>query len=303
MRALLLLPLLLSAPPAAATVPSGCQEDYATCKEDCTIEYGGSSRALKKLTRCIADCQETLDVCANRHSSLKDLPPGVAEDSRPARRKTGEPPGTKPKKGKEEDPWAEDAPAPRRERNPDDPFGYDAPANAQGGETRRESYRASESRKEEIPPAPAPTPVTGSRATSSRAQAEETVLGTSSEGTRRSGYRASEAAQGPEVSLGLEDVEPLDKKPAPEPEPVAKPGPKAAPVKPAAEPAKPEPVKEAPAVSARGEEKDPLLDPEPTVLPAPPPTRKPALPAAPPRPAPAPEPKKEDISEWDPNGD
>jgi hypothetical protein len=298
MRALVLLALTLSSGSAAAATPSGCQEDYSTCKEDCSIEYGGSSRTLQKLTRCIAECQESLDLCANRHSSLKDLPPGVADDSRPARR--AEPSRKKAKKDTEEDPFGDDEPAPRKERRGDDPYGDEPPANAKGGTARREAYRASESQREEVPPAPAPPPVNRARGTSSRAEAEQTVLGTSAGDTKRSGYRASDAEPPPEKSLGLEDLEPLDAKPTPEPEPepLAKPGPKAAPVKPAAEPAKP-----APAPAASSEEKDPLLDEEPTVIAAPPPTRKPAVtPKAPPRKEPPPAPKK-DISEWDPNGD
>ena len=50
MRAYPLLVLLFASGPAAAAVPTGCQEDYSSCKEDCAIEYGGSGRAIKKLT-------------------------------------------------------------------------------------------------------------------------------------------------------------------------------------------------------------------------------------------------------------
>ncbi|NMO22839.1 hypothetical protein HPC49_52830 [Pyxidicoccus fallax] len=307
MRALLFLTLTLSAGSAAAAPPSGCQEDYSTCKEDCAIEYGGSSRYLKKLTACFADCQESLDNCADRHSTLKGLPPGAIEEARPTRRKKEEETARKKSKKdiREDDPWADESPAtPRKKRDPNDPFGYDAPADSKGGTEKRDAYRASGSRetaKEEIPPAPDSKPGTGARATSSRAHAEETVSG---DGARRTGYRASEGTSGPEVSLGLEDEEPREGRAEPAPEPVAKPAPKSAPAKPAAETVKPAPVKEEPAVAAGREEKDPLLDDaEPTVLPAPPPTRKPetAKPQAPPRSKP-PEPKK-DISEWDPNGD
>ena len=130
------------------------------------------------------------------------------------------------------------------------------------------------------------------------------MQGTSAEGTKRGGYRASDAEPEPEKPSGLEDLEPMDAKPAPEP--VAKPGPKAAPTKPAAEPVRAEPAKPAPTVAASPDEKDPLLDEErePTVLPAPPPTRKPTTSTtkAPARETKPPEPKK-DISEWDPNGD
>lgn len=126
-------------------------------------------------------------------------------------------------------------------------------------------------------------------------------MGSSADGTKRSGYRASDKEPEPEKSLGLEDLEPLDAKP--EPAPTAKSGAKSAPVKPAAEPAKPEPEK--PAAAASSARKDPLLDEEPerTVQAAPPPTRKPSTATkAPAKAAPAEQPKK-DISDWDPNGD
>lgn len=303
MRAYVLLALLLSATSAAAAVPTGCQEDYSTCKEDCSIEFGGSGRAINQLTQCLGDCQENVDLCANRHSSLKDLPPGVvADEARPARRSESSRKKAR-KKDKEEDPFGDDEPAPRRPRG-DDPYGDEPSATVKGGTDRRDADRASEPSREEVPPAQVEAPVNRSRGTSSRANAEETVRGTSAEGPKRSGYRASDAEPAPEAKSGLEDLEPMDAKPEPEAAPVAKSGTKAAPVKPAAEPVKPEPVKPAPTVAASSEEKDPLLDEEPAVLPAPPPTRKPAATTtkAPERPAPAPEPKK-DISEWDPNGD
>ncbi|MCY1020473.1 hypothetical protein [Pyxidicoccus sp. MSG2] len=301
MRAYPLLALLLASSPAAAAVPTGCQEDYSSCKEDCAIEYGGSGRAIKKLTSCIAECQETLDHCANRHSSLKDLPPGVADDGeRPSRR--SEPARKKTKKSQEEDPFGDDEQAPKRSSR-DDPYGDIPSSDSKGGTEKRESYRASEAprEREEVPPAPEPVPprgASGSRATSGRANAEEMVTGSSSEGSKRGGYRASDVEPEPEKSLGLEDLEPLDAKP--EPAPVAKSGGKSAPAKPAAEPVKSEPEK--PAASASREEKDPLLDEEPAVLAAPP-SRKPATTTkAPPKPTPTPQPKK-DISDWDPNGD
>ncbi|MCP3144310.1 hypothetical protein [Pyxidicoccus xibeiensis] len=306
MPVLLLLVLTLAAGIAhaqgARSASSGCKEDYATCKEDCTIEYGGSGRTAAKLTRCFADCQENLDLCADRYSSLRGLPPGVAEDSRPARKPTGK--NKKAKKDEEEDPFGDDEPAPRRNNNrEEDPFGDERPANAKGGTDTRDAYRASESPREEIPPAPTPTPTPPPRprGTSSRADAEQTVSEPPAGGSRRSGYRASDTEPEPEKPTGLEDLEPLDAKPSPEPGPVARSGTKPEPVKP-----EPEPVKPEPAVTASSDKKDPLLDDEkePVVLPAAPPTKKPTTTTATPssRPTVPPEPKK-DISEWDPNGD
>jgi hypothetical protein len=301
MRAYLLLVLLLPAGFAAAEIPSGCQEDYSSCKEDCAITFGGSGRTLNQLTRCIGDCQKSLNACTHRHSSLKDLPPGVAADGARPTRKSEASQKAKKDQNKEENPFGSDEPAPRKPSG-DDPYGDQPPANAKGGTDRPDALRVSESSGEEMPPAPAP--VNRSRGTSSRVNAEETVSGTSAEGTKQRGDRASDAEPAPKAKSGLDDLEPRDAKPQPEPAPVAKSGTKAAPVKSAAEPVKPEPVKPAPTVAASREEKDPLLDEEPAVLPAPPPTRKPATTTTkvPARPAPAPEPKK-DISEWDPNGD
>ncbi|MFP2926636.1 hypothetical protein ACLESO_15800 [Pyxidicoccus sp. 3LG] len=301
MRVLLLLVLTLAASPAAAqgarSASSGCKEDYATCKEDCTIEYGGSGRTISKLTRCFADCQESLDLCADRYSSLRSLPPGVADDPRPTRKSSGK----KAKKDKEEDPFGDDEPAePRRKSREEDPFGDERPANAKGGKDTRDAYRASESRGDDLPPEPTPPPVTSSKVTSSRAQAEQTVAEPPAGGARRSGYRASDNAEPePEKPTGLEGLEPLDGKTEPEPGPVAKSGSKAAPAKPEPEPVKPEPT-----VAASREKKDPLLDDEKeqVVLPAPPPTKKPTVTTSPSRPTVPPEPKQ-DISEWDPNGD
>ncbi|QSQ23593.1 hypothetical protein JY651_00990 [Pyxidicoccus parkwayensis] len=306
MRAYPLLALLFASAPAAAAVPTGCQEDYATCKEDCAIEHGGSGRAIKQLTECLAQCQDTLDHCANRHSSLKDLPPGVADDEPRPSRKSGTAKKPSKKDSREVDPWADEAAAPKRSHK-DDPYGDTPSSNSEGGATKRESYRASEAPREEVPPPPdAPRPrggAQGSRATSGRADAEEMVTGSSG---KRSGYRASDAEPEPEKSLGLEGLEPLDEKP--EPAPVAKSGAKGASAKsapaPAREPVKTEPEKPAASASTEVEKKDPLLDEEPAVLPAPPPSRKPATATtkAPHKPTPAPEPKK-DISDWDPNGD
>jgi hypothetical protein len=301
MRAYLLLVLLLPAGFAAAAIPTGCQEDYSSCKEDCAIEFGGSGRAVKQLTRCISDCQESLKVCTHRHSSLKNPPPGTAADGARPTRPSESSRKAKKDQNKEENPFGSDEPAPRKPSE-DDPYGDPPPANARGGADRPDAPRVSESSGEEVPPAP--VPVNRSRGTSSRANAEETVSGTSAEGTKQRGDRASDAGPAPKAKSGLDDLEPLDAKPQPEPAPVAKSGTKAAPVKSAAEPVKPEPVKPAPTVAASREEKAPLLDEGPAVLPAPPPPRKPAptTTKVPARPAPAPEPKK-DISEWDPNGD
>jgi hypothetical protein len=234
MRRLLLLALTLAASPAAAAVPSGCQEDYVTCKEDCTIEYGGSSRAISQLTRCISQCQQTLDTCAARHSSLK-TPAGAANA-----------------RAREDDPYADVAEEPKRGGGGKAaPAAEAAPVSSKSpAVTRQGVYRASEAQAAPEPkPAPAPPP---------------------------------EPAED-------EGLAPMDDVPPPAPKQAAKSAQKPAPKK---EPA--------PVVVTSEDEKDPLLDEEP---PPPPPEKKVAPVVKPSRPESPPEPKKKDISEWDPNGD
>lgn len=245
MRRILLLVLTLASSPALAAVPSGCQEDYETCKEDCSIEFGGSRRTLSELTRCISKCQETQDTCAARHSSLKT----------PAGRARGD---------SQDDPYA----------------GSDAEPRAVSGKK-----------------APAAAPAAESRST----QAAKPVAAPASPAATRQGvYRASES----ETAEAAPAPKPA---PAPEPEEglvpmddVPPPAPKAAAKSASRKESKKEPAKPAPVVEASEDEKDPLLDEEP---PPPPPEKKVAPVAAPSRSASPPEPKKKDISEWDPNGD
>ncbi|MBZ4394418.1 hypothetical protein [Myxococcus sp. AS-1-15] len=282
MRSLPVLLLVLAASPVSAqrgTVPSGCQEDYATCKEDCSIEYGGSGRTLKKLTQCLSICTENREECSDRHSAIRGLPSGVVADEprRPSRR-----PG-KPV-NREEDPFgdANSSSEPRRTTNrEEDPFGDARPERPPGP---RGAYRSpDEIPAEDTSPPKEPTPA---------------PLDTSPPPppvSRQGVYRASdsEPKPAPEPSADIpDDLEPLDAPPAPTPTAATRPSPRSEPAR-----------TEAPAAPRTEEKKDPLLDDEPAPPPAP--TAKkapPPAPAAPPRPKPPPDPKY-DISEWDPNGD
>jgi hypothetical protein len=74
MRPLLPLLLVLLAGPAAAQKSGAairCKEDHIACKEDCTIEFGGSSRTYNKLGTCLQKCENTFGVCKERHFSLQ----------------------------------------------------------------------------------------------------------------------------------------------------------------------------------------------------------------------------------------
>ncbi|WP_426754409.1 hypothetical protein [Myxococcus sp. Y35] len=284
MRALLILGLTLAAGTAAAAVPSGCKEDFATCKEDCSIEYGGSGRTVEKLTHCLADCQENLSLCADRHSSLKGLPAGVVAD--PPKRRRGK------KLSREEDPFGDGDAQPTRRRNrEEDPFGDERSSSSAG---RRDGYRASESSVAEEP----------SRRVATEPVPPPPSSGVAVEATRTGVYRASESdpppsptpASAPADPTSLGDLDSPDETPTPAPAAVAAPEP----ARPAPAPAAPEPVKAPPpAVSTSPAKKDPLLDddlPEPQAPAAKPAPSKSSRPALPPEP-------EYDISDWDPDGD
>jgi hypothetical protein len=157
MRRILLLVLTLAAHSAPAAVPSGCQEDYETCKEDCSIEFGGSRRTLSELTRCIAKCQETLDTCAARHSSLKtpagraradsQNDPYAGSDSEPKSQRGGGKAAASVEKAPTQ---AAEAPSTQAAKP--------AAAPASPAATRQGVYRASESETAEAAPAPKPAP-------------------------------------------------------------------------------------------------------------------------------------------------
>ena len=237
------LPLLLFTPRWGGPPPPwppdwlAAKRTAPTAKEDCTIEYGSSSRTYTKLNTCLGKCRSKYNLCRDRHLALqeeKDL--GI-------------------------------------ERNPDSaaPPPPQEPTRVSSGET--------------APP-------------EEKAPAEST----SEPAVRRGVYRASEPE--PEPGPAPEPAPVASSKPEPEPEPEPEPTKAPEPTK-VAEPTKPEP-KPAPVAASKPEptpkpaataaaETDPLLDDEP---PPPPPKPKPL----PTRPALPPEPKN-DISEWDPNGD
>jgi hypothetical protein len=82
-------------------IPAGCREDHGTCREDCTIEYGGSTTKYRQLTACLVSCDKEQKECTSRHYSLLDMqsdsvPPPRTED--PAMRESDTVPasGTEP---------------------------------------------------------------------------------------------------------------------------------------------------------------------------------------------------------------
>ncbi len=85
-----LLLLCLASGPALAQkskpVPAGCKDDFGDCREDCTTDYGGSTRTYKQLTACFNECSEKMDVCRDRHYTAlgSGLDPGALERPRAA---------------------------------------------------------------------------------------------------------------------------------------------------------------------------------------------------------------------------
>lgn len=224
MHPLPLVILLTLAADPDRTVPVGCREDYATCREDCTVDYGGSTSKYRQLTQCMDRCTHEQSECTTRHYSLRD----ADLDSLPKR---------------EKDPAM-------REPSHDDDLRYSDTAKP-----------ASSTAK---PP----------------------------DGVRRGVYRATEGepAEQTEPAVMKEPAETKQKELEPEPEPEPAPAPKQAPA------AK---SKRAPA-SSKDDDIRIFEDPDPE--PAPAPKAVAPKPSEPIRPKPPEEPKKKDISDWDPNG-
>ena len=70
------------------TIPPGCREDYGTCREDCTIDFGGGTTKYQQLNQCVARCTRERDACTTRFYSLRD----TARDQRAS--PTGSAPAT-----------------------------------------------------------------------------------------------------------------------------------------------------------------------------------------------------------------
>ncbi|MCE9673351.1 hypothetical protein LY474_36635 [Myxococcus stipitatus] len=307
MRLVTVLLMALAAGPAAAqsarSVPSGCQEDFSTCKEDCSIEYGGSGRTIKQLTQCLSECQENRANCADRHSALRGLPPGVvADEPRPRKRPSGK------KVDREEDPFGDSDSSHRPTNRDEDPFG--------DGQPESRSIRAGHrnaNRSDDIPP-PLDTGRTREEASPTPRDAAPVDTSPPPPPVSRQGvYRASQAATeepapaptpSPTAATDLGDLEPLDAPPPAAPTAAARASTKSDSSGPTQKPA--------PVAASVTDEKDPLLGgdddaPAPEPVKPPPPTVTAKKPAPPPpssstRPSIPPEPK-DDISVWDPNGD
>lgn len=151
-RALPLPLLLLSlwAGPALAQsnrpVPAGCKEDYSDCQEECSNDFGSSTRLSGKLRGCLGKCKQKLGVCRERHYTAQEsgLAPGALDTPRAP------------------DPAMEE-PARHHGDSEEQPAASHEPAPSSEGTGRRGVYRASETRAADEPvkkpvaePAPAP---------------------------------------------------------------------------------------------------------------------------------------------------
>ena len=95
MRALLLLFFTLLAGSAAAQDSaslSSCKDGQADCREECTIEYGGSTRTYDKLGACLQKCKQKYDKCRENQLKIQkdELDPGPESPSAPGAGKPAE---------------------------------------------------------------------------------------------------------------------------------------------------------------------------------------------------------------------
>jgi hypothetical protein len=104
---------MLTLTAALARAEAECEDDFTECKDDCVVEYGGSTRVeMKKLyEKCMKKCIKTVNRCSERVTETKnnklddgalDHSPGSDEvdknnmptrTSRPGKKPTAEPGG------------------------------------------------------------------------------------------------------------------------------------------------------------------------------------------------------------------
>ncbi|HYV44125.1 MAG TPA: hypothetical protein VFA20_04650 [Myxococcaceae bacterium] len=78
---LLLLPTIALAGDDEALPPDvACKEDKATCKEDCSLDYGMSEATRTKVPKCLADCEQAEVICLARHVAKRRA--GQAKEER-----------------------------------------------------------------------------------------------------------------------------------------------------------------------------------------------------------------------------
>jgi hypothetical protein len=93
---LLLLSLdALAADDEALPPDVACKEDKATCKEDCSLDYGMSEATRAKVPKCLADCEQAEVICLARHVAKRRAGQAKADRERyaaPAAEEAAAPP-------------------------------------------------------------------------------------------------------------------------------------------------------------------------------------------------------------------
>ncbi len=167
-------------------IPEGCREDQRTCREDCTIEYGGSTTKYRQLIECTMRCDKEQKECSNeyylRQEANFEMAPRTAD---PALRE----PDTIPASGTE----------PARDS------------------VRQGVYRASE--------AEPPTPTESSEPVEAPAAVEPPAPAKKPEPIAAPAPKSQPAAPAKPASKDSEDI-PIFDDPEPEPAPAPKPAPK-----------------------------------------------------------------------------
>ena len=83
-----------------------------TCREDCTIDYGGSTTKYRQLSQCIQGCENEKAECTTRHYSLRDTGYDAPEGDTPAPASRPETPRDGVRRGVYRAAESEPAPAP-----------------------------------------------------------------------------------------------------------------------------------------------------------------------------------------------
>ena len=59
-----------------------CREEKATCKEDCSLDYGMSEATRGKVPKCLADCEQAEVICLARHVAKRHAGSAKADRER-----------------------------------------------------------------------------------------------------------------------------------------------------------------------------------------------------------------------------
>ncbi|OJH40096.1 hypothetical protein [Cystobacter ferrugineus] len=184
------------------TIPPGCREDHETCREDCTIDYGGGTTKYQQLNQCVTRCTRERDACTTRFYTLRNTAgdqPATPTGSAPATERFEDPSTPTPFQDSERRGVyrANDA-EPSTQSAPEE-----TPAETPAAPPPPASAKAEEKPEEEPTPAPKP-PAEEKQKSAARGKQEEIRIFGDSEDTAR---EATEKDAAP-------PVEPKPKKPA-----------------------------------------------------------------------------------------